>query len=222
MAKNLRSKDAVSSPATSEELSKLGETLRNSILEIRNVVIQNILEENKKLKTKVISLETRVELLEENLAAQDLYCRRNNIEISGIPDDIQQNQLETKVIEICQKIGVDFTHNEIEACHRLQGNNNPKKTIVRFVNRKHCIKMIKNRKKLPRNLFINANLNQYYHRLAFCCRKLKKSGHIFATRYDSTSVLIKLAETSKPIRINSMNTLHDLFTDYNFGEDQHS
>ena len=35
------------------------------------------------------------------------YGRRNNIEITGIPDTVQNNELENKVIEIFEAIGVE-------------------------------------------------------------------------------------------------------------------
>ena len=35
------------------------------------------------------------------------YGRRSNIEITGIPDTVQNNELENKVIEIFEAIGVE-------------------------------------------------------------------------------------------------------------------
>ena len=35
------------------------------------------------------------------------YGRRNNIEITGIPDTVQDNELESKVTEIFDAIGVE-------------------------------------------------------------------------------------------------------------------
>lgn len=47
------------------------------------------------------------------------YSRRNNVEFSSIPNDIQNNQLEKKVIQICCKVGVEVHQNDIEGCHWL-------------------------------------------------------------------------------------------------------
>ena len=52
------------------------------------------------------------------------YGRRNNIKISGIPDSVEQNSLEKKIVSIFSKIGVDVTSNDIEACHRIRKSQN--------------------------------------------------------------------------------------------------
>ena len=49
----------------------------------------------------------------------DKYSRRNNIEIPEIPQSVNDNQLEEKVVDILKAIYVSITWNEIEACHRL-------------------------------------------------------------------------------------------------------
>ena len=98
------------------------------------------------LSTKVKNLEVsaldtdRIVDLERKLADSQLYQRRNNIEISGIPESITQDKLEKTVVNIANAINVDISEYDIEACHRLK-NNNPTgtaKTIVRFTNRKIC------------------------------------------------------------------------------------
>lgn len=208
---------------TSEDLNKLGKDINNAvdlvrsdILEIRNVIIKNLLDENNKLKTKVKSLSDKVESLEADIAAQDLYCRRNNIEFSGITNDVVDENLEAHVIKICKDIGVKVTEADIEACHRLQGKSEPKRTIVRFVNRKNCYNILKNRKRLPRTIYANANLNKFYHNIAYQCRNLKRDNQIWATWYDSSAVLLKIDEKSQPRKIYSMRYLFDLFPEYSF------
>ena len=65
------------------------------------------------------------------------YDRRNNIEVSGIPDSVGDNNLEEKVISVFANVGIDVKFNNIEACHRIgKSRNSSKKTIVRFTNRK--------------------------------------------------------------------------------------
>ena len=58
------------------------------------------------------------------------YMRRSNVEISGIPDIFDDTQLESKVIEVCNKIGVKIEKSDIECCHRMyrkKGDLYPKK-----------------------------------------------------------------------------------------------
>ena len=70
----------------------------------------------------------------------DQYSRRNNVETSGIPQSVNDNQLEENFIDILKAIDVNITTNEIEACHRLGKKN--KNVIVRVINRKHCLKAL--------------------------------------------------------------------------------
>ena len=41
------------------------------------------------------------------------------MELSSIPNDIPDNQLENKVIQICRESGVEVDQNDIGGCHRL-------------------------------------------------------------------------------------------------------
>ena len=80
-------------------------------------------------------------------------------------------------------IDVNITTNEIEVCHRL--GKKKKNVTVRVINRKTCLKALRNKKKLksidkntigiPKaNFFISENLTPANSKLAFNCRKLKK------------------------------------------------
>ena len=64
------------------------------------------------MKKKVISLE-------ENSNSLEQHGRRNNLEITGIPDDVDDQKLEEKVIEILDKINVNVSSKDVEACHRI-------------------------------------------------------------------------------------------------------
>jgi len=97
------------------------------------------------------------------------------VEIHGIPDTVQDGDLEDKVIQIAKSIDVEVDSKDIEACHRLPNRRNSKgtskRTIVRFVNRKHCdnlqmkklssLKSAEDKLKknaITNNLYINSNL----------------------------------------------------------------
>ena len=77
------------------------------------------------------------------------YGRRNNLEITGIPDDVSDENLEEKVIQVLSEIQVNVSSSDIEACHRIGKSKNSskkKKKIVRLINRKHAKKALFNRK----------------------------------------------------------------------------
>ena len=110
------------------------------------------------------------------------YGRRNNIEISGIPDSVEQNSVEKKVVSVFSTIGVDVTSKNILACRKMP--KQIEKTIARFTNRKFVKEALYNRKKLKamdksslglnnNNLFITENLTPVNNKIVYCCRKLK-------------------------------------------------
>lgn len=116
-----------------------------------------------------------IEIERDNSELQQ-YIRRNNIEIAGIPDSVKQDELEAKVIEIGKAVDVQICPKDIEACHRLyqkQNQQGPKRTVVRFVNRKLAENLIKKGKdfgkreifdkaNLSKKIYINNNLCSYY------------------------------------------------------------
>ena len=52
------------------------------------------------------------------------YGRRNNVEITGIPDDISNENLKEKVIQVLREIQVNISSSDIEACHRIGKSKN--------------------------------------------------------------------------------------------------
>ena len=79
------------------------------------------------------------------------YGRRNNIVISGIPDDVDDDDLENAVTSIMEDVDVIVQNGDIEVCHRIGKSDqktSSKKTIVRFINGKYCKKALVNSKNL--------------------------------------------------------------------------
>ena len=114
--------------------------------------------------------------LEREKSEMQQYIRRNNVEIVGIPDAVKQCDLKSKVIEIGKAVNIEISPKEIEACHRLyksQNQHGPKRTIVRFVNRKLAENLIKKGREFKKRdvfekanlsdkIYINNNLCSYY------------------------------------------------------------
>lgn len=104
--------------------------------------------ENMRLKNHVSQLQEDIYKLWDDMydTQRDLqqlqkYGRRENIEISGIPDSVPDHILEDTVIRILRRIGVyGLSSYEIGGCHRLKKRNKhePAKVIVRFINRKRA------------------------------------------------------------------------------------
>ena len=78
------------------------------------------------------------------------YGRRNNAILSGIPESVSEDALEESLISVLADIDVLVESQDIQACHRFGKSDRDKsqKTVVRFVNRKNCKKVLFNKKKL--------------------------------------------------------------------------
>ena len=82
----------------------------------------NIQNENYRYNEDIINLHKRIESLEKELTSFQQYNRRDNIEISGIPESIPQNELEKITIDVLKRIGVwGLESYEVVACHHLLG-----------------------------------------------------------------------------------------------------
>ena len=81
--------------------------LKDEAINVKDVIIRNLQEENAKLRSKVEVLENEFNHLEGQ------YCRRNDIEVSGIPDSIGDNELECSVIKIMKTIDIEDDYRDI-------------------------------------------------------------------------------------------------------------
>ena len=200
------------------------------LLNLKDVVIKSLQIENQRLRSKVDNLEKKVISLEENGNLLEQYGRRNNLEITGISNETEDVDLEGKVIEILDKIEVNVSSKDIEACHLIgKSKDNSKKTIIPFVNRKYAKKPLRNRKNLKHldkssigisnsnNIFISENLTPMNNGLAFYCRKLKWDGYV--EKEGVVCIRCRDIQDGKSIKVLHFNTLVDLFPNFDFGED---
>ena len=127
--------------------------------------------------------------LEKELYATQQYNRRENIEISGVPSNIEHRDLERFIIHrVLRRIGVNELESyEIVGCHRLGRSTptRPANVIVRFINRKRAHEALENRYNLKNfpdleKMFIVENLCPHYKRIFDRCNELKTQGDIKA------------------------------------------
>ena len=139
-----RSKDTINAdpPDLLSALSKVESTLmqnitnlKDEVIHLKDIVIKNLQDEKKRLKTKVNVLQNKITDLEIQNNNADQHSRSENVEISGNPQSVSNNQLEEKVVYILKAIDVNITSNEIGACH----------------NRKHCLKALFKFKSIDKN-----------------------------------------------------------------------
>ena len=82
-------------------------------------------------KTVYGNLHKKVKILEIQISKDEQYNRRNCVEFSGIPDSINDNNLEDTIIDACKDINIDVNETDIEACHRRNATNAIQSTQVR-------------------------------------------------------------------------------------------
>ena len=146
---------------------------------------------------------------------------------------METQDLEDKVIEIAEIIDVKIEKSDIEACHRLKvksnGNNaGPKRTIVRFINRKNCDSLHKNKKKLKDNesrlkdigidgkVFINNNLCPYNKMLWGKCKRLFDNRLISRFWVFNGALYYAVEEEDSGTKIDHLRHLQRKFPDFDF------
>ena len=115
----------------------------NEIVEMKDsfTKLEASLVVSKNVSTK---LQERVISLERSLHTSEQYSRRECLELVGIPSTIEDNNLENSVCKILNKIEVECTGEDIEACHRIRNN----RTIVKFCKRKKANEILRKKSKL--------------------------------------------------------------------------
>ena len=124
-------------------------------------------------------------LLERKCAANEQYSRRECLEVTGIPDNIPNSDLEDTVLKIFSETGVTINPRDVEACHRLNQKSKPKKVIIKLSKRKDVARVMYNKKKLKSidsktfglpsgcKIYINESLCKYYKYLWMKCKLLQ-------------------------------------------------
>ena len=153
------------------------------MLNLKDVIIKDLQVQNRRLRKKINNLEKKVISLQENSNSLEQYDRSNSLEITGNLDNVENQNLEKKIIEILDKIDINTSSQYTEVCHRIgKLKNFSKTTIVRFVNGKHAKKALVNRKGLKnidrtsigleklQSIFINEKLTPTNNKIAFHCR----------------------------------------------------
>ena len=120
--------------------------IQNLCSEIANLSdnVKNLVSTNERLTSELTVvkninsiLENRVLNPKKQLSKNEQYGRRNNVEISGISNQIPDQDLEEN-IKICQDSDINISPMDIEGCHRLpigrNTTNTTKRVIVKFVN----------------------------------------------------------------------------------------
>ena len=163
-----------------------------------------------------VVLKESVHSLQKRINEMDQYTRRDNIEVSGVPENV--SNLEEKAIELFKKIDVKVSPQDIVACHPLKRKGT---IIIRFLNRKNAEKALKNRSQLRNvntagiwgqhcNNYINTNLSPENLKLRWFSKKLHAAQVIAKFGTDTKGVWIVPDEGGRKKRILSKEDLECL------------
>ena len=92
--------------------------VQNEPLNVKNI-IKNLQEGNESLHKRVSFLDKKVISLKSRHNMLEQYERKNNLEITGIPDSVPQRDQENKVVDILNATGVNVSNDDFEDCHRI-------------------------------------------------------------------------------------------------------
>ena len=134
------------------------------------------------VKTVYERLVERVVKTERQCCENAQYSRQDTLDMVGIPNSIGNSVLEKTVRGVFKKISVEIDERDVQAYHCLKEKE---RTIVKFVNRKDCLQILRVKKDLksldtteldfPWNtkIFINESLCPYYRGIWNKCKKLR-------------------------------------------------
>ena len=128
------------------------------------------------------NLQNRILNFEKPQSRSEQCNRRNNVEISGISNDISNQNLKETLIGLCKDSGIDVNSLDIEGCHRLPLRRNAttstKRVIVKFVNRKHSEAMLHHKKDIIKKskVFVSHSLCPNYRFSWENCKELQRKG----------------------------------------------
>ena len=90
--------------------------------------------------------------MERQCWSNSRYSRRECLEISVIPDETDQKDLEDTALNVFRKLDVEFDSSNIEDCHWLPSKG-PKHVIIKFSKRKDTNRIRHWQEKLEGNRF---------------------------------------------------------------------
>lgn len=192
-----------------EQLKENTDTLKAANLKNEEYfkLINDLMEENNKLKRRVQELESKSDDMEQ-------YSRINSLEIHGIPQTPNENVL-TVVKEVGKALDLEITDAMVDVCHRLGRSSNASSSsgiVVKFVRRMDKEEMLRKRR-VKRTLstrhmgmntdlpvYINESLTKKRRQLFNAARKVKnekkykylwvRNGKLFMRKDDGDKVII--------------------------------
>ena len=156
------------------------------------------------------SLSKRLVDMERQCWANAQYSRRECLELVGIPQSVQDDDLEKAVTKIVNKVGINITERNMQAVQRIRKEG---RTIIKFSNKKDCQALLKVKCDLNNltmkdfgfeennKIYVNESLCPYYRVLWAKSKRLHHLQKIFSFYVSNDSIKIKIKENDKGIKI---------------------
>lgn len=223
----------------SEEMAEIKVSLNFMSEEISTVVKQQktlmgLMEEIHELKIINKQRDQRIEFLEQRVDDLEQYSRADDLIITGLetkhqcyarvanPAADQQGEdapaeelhtLEKQVVQFLSSKNIHLESHQISACHTLprkDSKTNPT-IVVKFVNRKHKVEVLKQAKKLKgTGVYVNEHLTKKNAEIARNGRILRKQSKIQATWTRNGKVYIRLNGPPEQAKVVVVRNLRDL------------
>ena len=210
----------------SDKISASSVSIKEDIAKIKDVVIKNLVEDNRKLRSRVSHLETRILLNERRANETDQHARKIYFELSGIPSTVKQENLKTTLVTIFTNSGLTASKDDIEVTHRLYSKQEPKPVIVK-ARRDFIDKLYANKKSIlvagqkenlnfgvSNRIYLNEHLSPAFKSLRYNC-KLLKNGSIIDEFWIANSKL-KVKKDGEVRNIAHETDLFKIAPDFNF------
>ena len=203
---------------------EIQQKLDESVSAIRAEIIDKLTEENKKLYEKIEQQDRKIIDLEKRFEQNLQYQRYSSVLVSGIPMDVQHQNLEGIIIKLFNTVCYHIiTNRDIVAVHRVSKTS--AKVLVKFVNKRDATCLLESKNALAEldvesiglgnceKIFVDEHLTPYISKLAYLCRCLKRTGKIVKTNVSKGYVQILKYEDG---RLNWYDILHTVDINYHF------
>lgn len=202
-----------------------------SVVKLQQKAILDLVEEVKALRIQNAEKDRRLVQLESRVAELEQYTRVNNVIVTGLrikpwsyaravtvdnkgePGEQEVSSVEQQVAAFLQSKGIEMDWDNIEACHPLprRDDSDKRAVIMRFVNRKHKIALLKQGRKLKgSNVFMNEHLTKRNADIARKARLMKKQGKIQHTWTSNCKVFIKLNGTPEQAKVLVIRDIEEM------------
>lgn len=177
------------------------------------------------LKRELVVRDEKIAALEDKIEDLEQYQRRNNVRISGIPENKDENT-DAIIEKVAEAIGCVLPEGAIDRSHRVGrpgATTGPRPLLVKFVSYKSkrglmsCRKNLKSKSGaqiLPglkwsgEKVFLNDDLTAVRAKVAKAARDLKKQQRVDETWVWDGVVFVKRRDTVH--RVSSLRQLHSI------------